>query len=85
MQLACIFDNLETQEWHNQDKIFIEKQKNLPKIFARGRRKYLKREKKTLDFSPRRVKIWPKKDKSQFLKREKIGYFEETGLSIRDF
>ena len=48
MQLACIFDNLETQEWHNQDKIFIEKQKNLPKFFARGRRKYLKREKKRL-------------------------------------
>ena len=31
MQLACIFNNLETQEWQDLDKNFIVMQKKLPK------------------------------------------------------
>ena len=56
---------------------FHEKQKNLPKNFAGERQKYLKLEKKNTRFSPRRGKIWSKKDKNQFITRGKERYFEK--------
>ena len=36
---------------------------------------------KSARFSPRRVKIWLKKDKDQFLKRGRVGGFEKIGTS----
>ena len=41
MQFACIFNNLEAQEWQNLDKISIETQKKLPKNVADEQQKCL--------------------------------------------
>ena len=72
MQLACIFNNVEAQEWQNLDEIFIETKKNLPKIVVGERRKcMLKFRENPFIFSPRRA--------AKMLKmREKDARFQPT-------
>ena len=82
MQPACIFNNLETQEWQNIDNIFLHRNaEEFAQKFAGKRQKILNSEKIYILSARDTSKFGKRRTQNQFLKRGRVGNFVETGIS----
>ena len=75
MQLACIVNNLEAQEWQKLDKFLEKHRRNCPKILSTSGKNALKWEKFRSFSAGGAAKFGQKMAKNQFHEWAKVGYF----------